>query len=76
MKDPGGTIRRWLYFIQEFTFKVNHWAGKNNVNANLISRAKYMSEPTSSDAGTITQNTADVYILPWLSGDVHPAHEQ
>ena len=35
-----------------------------------------MSEPTPLDAGTITQNTADVHKLPWLSGDVHPAHEQ
>ena len=35
-----------------------------------------MNEPTLSDAGTTTQNTADVYKLPWLSGDVHPAHEQ
>ena len=76
MKDPGGTIRRWLDFIQEFSFTVNHRAGKNNVNADLISRAKHMNEPTLSDAGTTTQNTADVYKLPWLSGDVHPAHEQ
>ena len=33
MKDLGGTIRRWLDFIQEFSFMVNHQAGKNNVNA-------------------------------------------
>ena len=76
MKDLGGTIRLWLDFIQEFSFTVDHPAGKNNVNADLISRAKHMSELAPSDAGTITQNTADVYILPWLSGDVHPAHEQ
>ena len=76
MKDPGGTIRRWLDFIQEFSFTVKHRAGKNNINADLISRAKHISEPTPLDAGTITQNTADVYTLPWLSGDVHPAQEQ
>ena len=35
-----------------------------------------MSEPTPSDAGTITQNTADVYKLPWLSSDIHTAQEQ
>ena len=28
MKDPGGTIRRWLDFIQEFNFTVHHRAGK------------------------------------------------
>ena len=32
-----------------------------------------MSEPTPSVEGTITQNTDDVYTLPWVSGDVHPA---
>ena len=31
-----------------------------------------MSEPTPSNEGTINQNTADVYRLPWLSGDIHP----
>ena len=25
--------------------------------------------------GAITQNTADVYRLPWLSGDIHPDPE-
>ena len=72
MKDPGGTIRRWLDFIQEFNFTVHHRSGKNNVNADLISRARHMSEPTPSVEGTITQNTDDLYTLPWVSGDVHP----
>ena len=76
MKNPGGTIRRWLDFIQEFSFTVTHRAGKHNVNADLISRAQHMSEPTPSIEGTITQNNADVYELPWLSGDVHPSLEQ
>ena len=35
-----------------------------------------MSEPTPSDEGTITQNTDDVYELPWISGDVHPAQDK
>ena len=69
MKDPGGTIRQCFDFIQEFSFTVNHRAGKHNINADLISRGKHMSEPTPSLEGTITQNTADVYKLPWLSGD-------
>ena len=37
MKDSGGTIRRWLDFIQQFNFKVMHRAGKTNINADLIS---------------------------------------
>ena len=36
------------------------------VNADLISRARHMSEPTPSIEGTITQNTDDVYTLPWV----------
>ena len=55
---------------------VTHRAGKHNINPDLISRAHHMSEPTPSVEGTITQNTAIVYKLPWLSGDVHPALEQ
>ena len=53
MKDPGGTIWRWLDFIQELSFTVNHWAGKHNVFADLKSRAKHMIEPAPS-IGTIT----------------------
>ena len=75
MKDPGRTIQRWLDFIQEFNFTVTPPAGEHNVNAYLISRARYVSEPTLSNEGTITQNTVDVYRLPWLSGDKYPALE-
>ena len=32
MKDSGGTIRRWLDYIQEFNFTVPHSAGKYNSN--------------------------------------------
>ena len=59
MKDPGGNIRQWLDFIQEFNFSLNHRAGKHNINADLISRARHMSEPTLLIEGTITQNTDD-----------------
>ena len=66
MKDLGGTIQRWLDFIQELYFTVTHQAGKHNINANLISCARHMSEHTQSNEGTVTQITADVYRLPWL----------
>ena len=75
MKDPGGTIQRWLDLIQEFNFTVTHRAGKHNVNADLICHARHMSEPSLSNEDTITQKTADVYRLPWLSGDIHPDSE-
>ena len=37
MKEPGGTVRRWLDYIQQFNFTVQHRAGKYNTNADLIS---------------------------------------
>ena len=45
MKDLGGTIRRWLDYIQQFNFTVMHRAGKTNINADLISRATHMDDP-------------------------------
>ena len=45
------------------------------MNVDLISLAKHMREPTPSDESTITQNTADLYRLPWLSGDICQAPE-
>jgi len=45
MKDSGGTIRRWLDYIQQFNFTVMHRAGKTNINADLISRATHMDDP-------------------------------
>ena len=57
MRAPGGTIQIWLDFIHEFNFTVTHQAG----NADLMIHARHMSEPTPSNEGTITQNTADVY---------------
>ena len=62
MKDTGGTIRRWLDFIQQFNFTVVHRSGKYNINADLISRARHMDQPTPSDVETITQGKDP---LPW-----------
>ena len=38
----GGTVRRWLDYIQQFDFVVKHRAGKYNTNADIISRALHM----------------------------------
>ena len=67
MKDPGGTIRRWLDFIQGFNFSVIHRAGKTNVNTDLISRAHQMDEPSPSEKGTLTQETHGRFALPWMN---------
>jgi len=65
MKDSGGTIRRWLDYIQQFNFTVMHHAGKTNINADLISRATHMDDPPPSDTDSITQGNQDMFPLPW-----------
>ena len=65
MKDTGGTIQRWLDFIQQFDFTVTHRSGKYNINADLISRATHLSEPPPSDLDSITQGKGDIFPLLW-----------
>jgi hypothetical protein len=65
MKDSGGTVRRWLDHIQQFNFTVKHRAGKYNTNADLISRAKHMDEPSPSCVDSITQGKEEIYPIPW-----------
>ena len=66
MKDSGGTIRRWLDFIQQFNFKVMHRACKTNIIADLISRATHMDDPPPpSKKDSITQGNQDMFPLPW-----------
>ena len=64
MRDTGGTIRRWLDFIQQFDFTVTHRSGKY-ITADLISRATHLSEPPPSDVDSITQGKGDIFPLPW-----------
>ena len=65
MKDSGGTVRCWLVYIQQFNFTAKHHAGKNNTNANLISRAKHIDKPTPSFADSITKGREEIYPAPW-----------
>ena len=65
MKGTGGTIRRWIDFIQQFNFRVLHRAGKTNVNADLISRATHVDAPPPSDVDSITQGNQEIFPLPW-----------
>ena len=78
MKDSGGTVRRWLDYIQ-FDFVVKHRAGKYNTNADIISSALHMSEPNPSCTDSITQGKEDIYPLPWLPvavKNIYPSHIQ
>ena len=36
--EPKGIIARWIMDLQEFSFTVRHRAGKNNANADALSR--------------------------------------
>ena len=74
MKDPGGTVRRWLDYIQQFNFTVQHRAGKYNTNADLISRAKHMDEPSPSCIDSITQGKEELYPLPWNKVSISPEY--
>ena len=60
MKDPGGTVRRWVDYSQLFNFKVTHHAGKYNTNADLNSQTKNMDEPTPLCVVSITQGKEEL----------------
>ena len=72
MKDSGGIVQHWLDYIQQFDFTVTHSSDKNNINADLISRAKHMDEPYTSDTESITKGKEDIYSLPWKQVNISP----
>ena len=42
MKDPGGTARMWMEFLQKFSFSVVHCPGKELVNVDSLSRSTHL----------------------------------
>ncbi|HSG06259.1 MAG TPA: reverse transcriptase family protein, partial [Nitrospiria bacterium] len=77
MKDPGGTVRRWMEYLQKFSFSVVHRPGRELVNADSLSRATHLLPPTSSEASAAADR-AQVHRLPcgWeqfqgLEGQIH-----
>ena len=49
MKDPKGIWFRWLTWIQQFNFEIRHRPGKENSNADAISRSEHMPPPEPED---------------------------
>ena len=45
MKEPKGQLARWILALQEYTFEIRHRPGKQNVNADALSRSPALSEP-------------------------------
>lgn len=38
MKDPGSRLVRWRLKLEEYTFNIHYKNGKNNTNADALSR--------------------------------------
>jgi hypothetical protein len=38
MRDPTGRIARWLMFLQQYTFDIEHRRGRSHANADALSR--------------------------------------
>ncbi|KAJ8886404.1 hypothetical protein PR048_012615 [Dryococelus australis] len=38
LKEPSSRLARWALLLSEYDFKVQHKAGKNNVNMDAMSR--------------------------------------
>ncbi|KAG1127002.1 hypothetical protein G6F37_013827 [Rhizopus arrhizus] len=68
--DPSQRLQRWILAVQEYTFKVHHLPGKQNVVADVLSRY-----PPSK------LNESDLEDLPvtmypsWLVQDLEEAYE-
>ena len=63
MKDPGGTIRRWLLNFSFFNFRIEHKPGKELVDADHISRQTNLPPATPSERME-TQEFEPTYPLP------------
>ena len=63
MRDPGGTVRRWLDYLQSYSFTVEHRAGKLLTNADSLSRSKHLLDPSPSEASAAA-NREEKFRLP------------
>ena len=50
LKQPSGIWFRWLQEIQSYDFEVRHKPGKDNTNADSLSRCDHLPEPTVEEA--------------------------
>ena len=57
-KSPGGRLARWIAYLQQFNFTVEHKPGKAHAKADCLSRIQHESDATSVEA------TIDNQIFP------------
>ena len=50
LKQPSGIWFRWLQELQSYDFEVQHKPGKDNTNADNLSRCDHLPEPTAEEA--------------------------
>ena len=50
LKQPSGIWFRWLQELQSYDFEVFHKPGKDNTNADNLSRCDHLPEPTEEEA--------------------------
>ena len=70
MRDPTGRLARWIMEMQQYTYGVDHRAGKNHQNADAFSRAPIVQALTTQvyQQALITTTT----ILPSHSAQPSP----
>ena len=49
LKQPTGIWFRWLQELQAYDFEVRHRPGKENLNADNMSRCDHLPEPTKEE---------------------------
>jgi dUTPase len=49
LKKPTGIWNRWLEFIDSFQFEIQHRAGRKHANADSLSRAEHLPDPTMEE---------------------------
>ena len=63
MKDPGGTVRRWMEYLHRFLFKVVHCPGKELINADSLFWSTHLLPPIPYEASAAADR-AEVHELP------------
>ncbi|CAK1590747.1 unnamed protein product [Parnassius mnemosyne] len=67
IKDPGSRLVRWRLKLEEYEYEIVYKAGKNNTNADALSRPPILrasiNNPTNSDKNThLDSSTSEDYL--------------
>ena len=64
VKDPTGRLARWSLLLQQFDFTIHHRAGKNNGNADALSRRSYCDAQMNVFSGAGVQTCHPLLSAP------------